>query len=224
MRTLPERRTAASHQVRAENFPRFTLPVPMLSMSAAAWMVMAVGGPIGPPTLSDLSPLGRFATLAAYIARWLSVSRSVMWWIGDWLRFGERRWGEMYAQAVDDTRRQYQQLADAKWVAEKFDDFSCRHENLSWSHHREVAGLASDKRDELLDLAEREGLSTRELRAEVSRRKAARVIGASMTSTMSSSDRAAICRNSKAWRRVMPMSSKVAGITFPSGTLSRALS
>ena len=141
---------------------------------------MAVGGPIGPPTLSDLSPLGRFATLAAYIARWLSVSRSVMWWIGDWLRFGDGKWGETSAQAVSMTGRQEQTLLDAQWVASKFVDNSRRREELSWSHHREVAALPPAEADELLDLAEREGLSTRELRAEVSRRKAARVIGAAM--------------------------------------------
>ena len=108
-----------------------------------------------------------------------SVSRSVMWWIGDWLRFGERRWGEMYAQAVEDTGRGEDTLRAAKWVAEKFENVR-RRTDCSWSHHKEVAALPPAEADELLDLAEREGLSTRELRAEVSRRKAARVIGATI--------------------------------------------
>ena len=101
--------------------------------------------------------------------RWLSVSRSVMWWIGDWLRFGDGKWGETSAQAVEDTGRQGQTLLDAQWVASKFVDNSRRREELSWSHHKEVAALPPAEADELLDLAEREGLSTRELRAEVSR-------------------------------------------------------
>ena len=109
-----------------------------------------------------------------------SVSRSVMWWIGDWLRFGDGKWGETSAQAVSMTGRQEQTLLDAQWVASKFVDNSRRREELSWSHHKEVAALPPAEADELLDLAEREGLSTRELRAEVSRRKAARVIGAAM--------------------------------------------
>ena len=109
-----------------------------------------------------------------------SVSRSVMWWIGDWLRFGDGKWGETSAQAVSMTGRQEQTLLDAQWVASKFVDNSRRREELSWSHHREVASLPPAEADELLDLAEREGLSKRELRAEVSRRKAARVIGAAM--------------------------------------------
>ena len=109
-----------------------------------------------------------------------SVSRSVMWWIGDWLRFGERRWGEMYAQAVEDTGRSNGGLRNAKFVADRFSDLSRRRDELSFAHHAEVSALPPAEADELLDLAEREGLSMRELRAEVSRRKAARVIGATM--------------------------------------------
>lgn len=106
------------------------------------------------------------------------VNRSLMWWIGDWLRYGERRWGKMYAQAVDVTGRTEQAVTDAKWVADRFGEISRRREKLSFSHHREVAGLSQEIADALLAQAERDGLSTRELRAEVSRRKAARAIGA----------------------------------------------
>lgn len=41
---------------------------------------------------------------------------------------------------------------------------SRRREVLSYSHHVEVASLPPDEADELLDKAEREGLSTREVR------------------------------------------------------------
>lgn len=104
------------------------------------------------------------------------VSRSVQWWIGDWLRYGEKRYGEMYAQAVKETGRDDGALRNLKWVADKF-SLSRRRDALTWSHHNEVAGRADA--DELLDVAEREDWSTRELRAEVSRRKAAEAIGAS---------------------------------------------
>jgi hypothetical protein len=37
---------------------------------------------------------------------WLSVGRSlreigsgVMWWLGDWIRFGDEKWGEKYDEA-----------------------------------------------------------------------------------------------------------------------------
>ncbi len=32
-----------------------------------------------------------------------TIKRSLLWWIGDWLNFGERKWGEMYAQALETT-------------------------------------------------------------------------------------------------------------------------
>ncbi len=100
------------------------------------------------------------------------VERSLMWWIGDWLRYGERRWGEMYSQALDATDKAYQTLANAKSVAEKF-EFSRRREKLGWSHHAEVASLPPDVADALLDEAERDGLSRNDLRKRASQVKAA---------------------------------------------------
>lgn len=111
------------------------------------------------------------------------VNRSLMWWIGDWLRYGERRWGEMYAQAVEETGKAYDTVRAAKWVAEQFSDddgspdFVRRRTNLSWAHHREVAGLSREEQDELLDDAERNTWGHKELRAEISRRKARAITG-----------------------------------------------
>ena len=124
----------------------------------------------------DLPPDLTFEQWSGIGAALRGVNRSLQWWLGDWLRYGERRYGEMYAQAVEDTGKNYQTLANAKWVAERFADFSLRRENLSWSHHKEVAGRADAA--ELLDLAERADLSVRDLHAEVSRRKAACAIAA----------------------------------------------
>ena len=49
---------------------------------------------------------------------------SVMWWLGDCLRYGERAYGEKYAQALDATDYAYQTIADAKWVAGRFENFA----------------------------------------------------------------------------------------------------
>lgn len=104
------------------------------------------------------------------------VQRSAMWWIGDWLRYGERRYGEMYSQALDETDYEKGTLANAKWVAGQFPAVHFRNEDLSWSHHAQVAGR--DDAQELLGLARQNQWRVRELRAEVSRRKAAEAIGA----------------------------------------------
>jgi N6-adenosine-specific RNA methylase IME4 len=103
------------------------------------------------------------------------VERAHLWWLGDWLRYGERRYGETYTQALDATEFSYQTLRIAKFVAEKFQLFR-RLNNLSWSHHAEVARLMPEQADALLEWAVREQASTRELRAEV-RFKSSLLIG-----------------------------------------------
>ncbi len=74
--------------------------------------------------------------------------------------------GEMYAQAVEETGLDSGTLRDAKWVASKVDLCRRRHK-LSFSHHKEVAALSPDLADTLLDKAEQENLTRRELRQEV---------------------------------------------------------
>lgn len=93
-----------------------------------------------------------------------SIEGSILWWVGDWLNFGERKYGETYSQALDATEKNYQTLADAKWVAGRF-GFSFRNENLSWSHHRVAAGEENPTR--WLDLAEKEGWTKEDLRRQI---------------------------------------------------------
>lgn len=92
------------------------------------------------------------------------MERAVMWWIGDWLRFGERKYGETYTQAIEATGLGYQAAANAKWVAEKYEP-STRVESLSWTHHREAASLPDVERTEVLERAAREKLTTRDVKA-----------------------------------------------------------
>lgn len=107
----------------------------------------------------------------ASMGDWLqSAERSLMWWIGDWMRFGERKWGEKYTQAIEVTGHSYSQLSDAAWVAKSY-DISDRSEKLSWSHHMRAASLPRAERRMLLQEAEHEGWSVRELKAHVNRIK-----------------------------------------------------
>ena len=92
------------------------------------------------------------------------MEKSVMWWIGDWLRFGERKYGETYTQAVAATGYAEGTLKDAKWVAERFEK-SARADDLSWRHHREVAALPPVERAQILARAAADGLSTRDVKA-----------------------------------------------------------
>lgn len=92
------------------------------------------------------------------------MARGVQWWIGDWLCYGEHRYGEKYAQACDVTGYSYQTLANMQFVAAAVEP-SRRRENLPWAHHSEVAALPPNEQRRWLARAEREGLSRAELRA-----------------------------------------------------------
>lgn len=102
------------------------------------------------------------------------MERSVQWWIGDWVRFGERSYGEMYSQAIEETGRDYGTLRNDVWVAERF-DLSRRRDNLSFGHHQEVAADPPSIADAWLDQAEAGGWTRDDLRKARRRAKAAEV-------------------------------------------------
>jgi len=110
--------------------------------------------PVGEPTFEQWATCGAFLKNA---------SGAVHFWIGDWLNFGEDKWGEMYAQAVEDTGYAIQTLMNDKWVAGRVKSLD-RRENLPYSHHVEVANLEPEEQKELLDRAEREHLDVRSFR------------------------------------------------------------
>jgi len=94
------------------------------------------------------------------------VAGAVQWWIGDWLNFGEKHYGEKYAQALDATDYDYGTLRNKAWVSSRF-ELSRRHDNLSFSHHQEVASLDPDEADKLLAQAEVENWTSGDLREKV---------------------------------------------------------
>ena len=90
------------------------------------------------------------------------ISKAIHWWIGDWIRFGERKWGERYSQALAETPFAYQTLANDVWVASAIEP-SRRKEKLTFSHHAVVAALPPAEQDELLSIAEQKGWSSHQL-------------------------------------------------------------
>jgi len=105
------------------------------------------------------------------------VHHASLFWLGDWLTYGEQQYGEMYAQAVDVTDYEAGTLRNAKWVASRI-ELSRRRDNLSWSHHQEVAPLEPDEQDEWMDRAEQgeDGRvwTVRRLRAEIQQQRSER--------------------------------------------------
>src|SRR5829696_7151468 len=68
------------------------------------------------------------------VGRLVAAEKRVLWYLGDLLNFGEHRYGEKYAQAVEATGYTAQALMDACWVASRF-TISRRRENLSIHDH-----------------------------------------------------------------------------------------
>lgn len=97
--------------------------------------------------------------------RLLRVGRAVQFWIGDWILYGERNYGDTYRTAIDRTGYEYQTLANIVTVCREIES-SRRREQLTFTHHAEVAPLEHGRQEELLDRAVTEGWSTAHLRTE----------------------------------------------------------
>jgi len=96
------------------------------------------------------------------------IHHSSQWWLGDWCNYGERRFGEKYSQALEATAYDYQTLRDFAYVAGRI-ELSRRRDNLSFSHHREVAPLAAADQKRWLDRADAEDWNRDELRSQLTR-------------------------------------------------------
>jgi hypothetical protein len=134
--------------------------------------------PGSPATLTTTAWRPRLElSLAAWArqGRWLgALGRGSGWWIGDWVRYGNARYGDRYTSAARVTGYDVQSLMNMAYVAGRF-EASRRRAGLSFSHHAEVASIPAEEQDLWLDRAEVGNLSVRSLRSELRRvrRKAA---------------------------------------------------
>ena len=92
-----------------------------------------------------------------------AIKEAVSWWRADWALYGESRYGERASQAME-LGVAPQTLMNEMWVGARFHP-SRRRESLSFAHHAEVAALEPEEADAMLDRAQAEGWSTRQLRA-----------------------------------------------------------
>lgn len=106
-----------------------------------------------------------------------AMGRCGQWGIGDWILYGNAKFGERYTRAAQITGYDVQTLMNMVYVASKF-EISRRREALSWSHHESVAALDPEEQERWLDLAAAERLSVADLRVELrSSRRAAKAAG-----------------------------------------------
>ncbi len=114
--------------------------------------------------------------LAAWSAvgrRFGEIGRCSQWWLGDWILYGNARFGERYSRAVRLTGYDAQSLMNMVHVASRFDVYR-RREKLSWSHHASLASLELDRQEHWLSCAESERLSVADLRVELRTERRAR--------------------------------------------------
>jgi hypothetical protein len=91
---------------------------------------------------------------------------SSAWWLGDWLVFGKTHYSDCYQLAIQGAGLRYQTLRNYAWVARRF-DMSRRRAKLTFQHHAEVASLPEDEQQRLLDQAESEMWTTKQLRTAI---------------------------------------------------------
>jgi hypothetical protein len=123
----------------------------------------ASGSPVGwSPTKDDM----KHPEWVAVGRRLSGISRCNQWWLGDWVRYGEARWGRKYVEAAKITGYDPRSLANMASVALSF-DLSRRRDNLTWSHHAALAALEPEEQDKWLDRAATDRLSVADLRQEL---------------------------------------------------------
>ena len=91
---------------------------------------------------------------------------SSAWWIGDWLLYGQRTYGDRYETAAAATGFSYQTLRNYAWVASRF-PMSRRRDSLSFGHHAEIAALGEEEQEAWLRRAALRRWSRNELRRNV---------------------------------------------------------
>ena len=120
-----------------------------------------------------LTPTGLKLPENLSFENWLSLAPKLrtirdasLWWWGDYINFGERKYGQVYSQALEESDYSYGTLANASSLCNKFES-SRRRENLPISFHQEVMSLPPIEQDVLLDRCVDKGWTRNELRGEI---------------------------------------------------------
>lgn len=95
------------------------------------------------------------------------VHNSMAFAIGDWINYGQNRWGEKYKEAIKLTGLTYQTVAEYAYVARRI-QFFARAKKVDYSIHRTVAKLKDPEEQQYwLGVAKEHDLSVRRLRKSI---------------------------------------------------------
>ena len=108
----------------------------------------------------------------ATLEQWADIGRklyhagqTMTWWLADWAAYGEREYGAL-KEFCDKQGMNYGTIRTMAWVSSSV-ELSCRHDNLSFQHHHEVAALPVRDQKKWLAKAEKENLSVVEFRRQI---------------------------------------------------------
>jgi hypothetical protein len=96
------------------------------------------------------------------------IAGRIQWAVADLILYGEKKKYRKYEELLNNTDYSLGSLKNIKSVAERV---SRRHDDLSFSHHAEVADLKPKDQEKFLNKASTEKLSVRELREEIHGKK-----------------------------------------------------
>ena len=118
--------------------------------------VLSAGGlkTIGMPDASEFSKMVSFLV-------W--VSRNQPWWLGDVITWGEQRFGDELYNTIDIDQHAIDQITRCAGVARAMPP-EARNKRLWFTHHREVCSLPRELAIQKLREAERQVMSSAELR------------------------------------------------------------
>jgi len=87
-----------------------------------------------------------------------STAVSLFWWIGDWLNFGERKYGETYTQAIELTGYSLSYLQTAKYVASRIDPV-LRKQDVPINYYQAITPLDKRAHSAMLMRVNEEGMT-----------------------------------------------------------------
>lgn len=123
--------------------------------------------PTGLAPLPDSLPYERWDEVGVTLSRF---QQATQWAWGDWIRFGEEHYPDIYTQAKAMTGREEQTLMNIASVARAFPDAESRQREVSFSVYAEVASMArkdAQGAQDVLQQAEAAGWTQTRVRAEL---------------------------------------------------------
>jgi N6-adenosine-specific RNA methylase IME4 len=112
---------------------------------------------IGTPSFEQWQECGEFIKKS---------NGAVHFWIGDWLNYGEQKYGEMYTQVLDETQFDYGTLRNDKYLTSRV-PLSLRSDNLTRGHALEIASLEPLEIETWANFIEKTPITVSDLKKEI---------------------------------------------------------